>query len=176
MESCCPSGSPDAGPRLRERPLGRCHTLDSGQLLEATHSADTSKYTPERDQTDEAHTPRKAGAETSGETDDTRPGVNETRSADVSAGSETSPSPPSDVHADNLSEAPPTHVLANHSASHGSQGPSDTDGRGLQPVNRTSEAPADGQTPVDAESSPSEGRDGNSNLTRPTELHFPHPD
>ncbi|XP_023256769.1 inversin-like [Seriola lalandi dorsalis] len=141
VEVSSPSGSLESGPRLRERPLGRCHTLDSGERaperLQAKHAPDTS--------------------------DDAQPDVNETHSADdssCSSGSKTSPSPPpssASPQADNSFEAPPTHVLTNHSASH------ETD----LPVN----GPCDQQNHADdAESSQSDGKDGNSNPTRPADL------
>uniref|UniRef100_A0A3B4UVT6 Ankyrin repeat domain 27 n=1 Tax=Seriola dumerili TaxID=41447 RepID=A0A3B4UVT6_SERDU len=141
VEVSSPSGSLESGPRLRERPLGRCHTLDSGERaperLQSRHAPDTS--------------------------DDAQPDVNETHSADdssCSSGSKTSPSPPpssASPQADNSFEAPPTHVLTNHSASH------ETD----LPVN----GPCDQQNHADdAESSQSDGKDGNSNPTRPADL------
>ncbi|XP_039989970.1 ankyrin repeat domain-containing protein 27 isoform X2 [Xiphias gladius] len=183
VEVSSPSGSLDAWPRLRERPLGRCHTLDSGDRLESTHTPNTPKHAPEEsDQTDDTHSPSttedtlSAGAQTSRDTDDTLPEINETRSADVSScstGSETSPSPPSNVspQADKSFGAPPTHTLTNHSASHESH----TNSRSLRPVNGTLEEPSDDQTwsHFDTESSQSQSKDGNCNPTRPADLHSP---
>ncbi|CAK6977928.1 LOW QUALITY PROTEIN: ankyrin repeat domain-containing protein 27%2C partial [Scomber scombrus] len=55
VEVSSPSGSLFSGPRLRERPLGRCHTLDSGEHApERTHcTPDPSELNPkeESDQT-----------------------------------------------------------------------------------------------------------------------------
>lgn len=54
MEVSSPSTSMEAGPRLRERPLGRCHTLDPGG------------WTPEPAPTGHGHT-AEACAETYGD-------------------------------------------------------------------------------------------------------------
>ncbi|XP_054476573.1 ankyrin repeat domain-containing protein 27 [Anoplopoma fimbria] len=66
VEVSSPSASLDAGPRLRERPLGRCHTLDSGEQMpgeyspgESNHMGDTHSWSD--------------GAQTSGETRSTSP-------------------------------------------------------------------------------------------------------
>ncbi|XP_018515994.1 ankyrin repeat domain-containing protein 27 isoform X2 [Lates calcarifer] len=150
VEVSSPSGSLDAGPRPRERPLGRCHTMDSGERAaeraESTHAPNAAA----------AAAVLPAGAQTSRETEP------ETRSSDCSMGSESSPSPPSNTssHADNSFEAPPTH---DRSASLESD-----DGHSLQPVNGTLEESCDEQTRprVDAE-------DGNSNPTHTTDLHPP---
>lgn len=46
VEVCSPSAGLGTGPRLRERPLGRCHTLDSGEetpelLVEPANTTET---------------------------------------------------------------------------------------------------------------------------------------
>ncbi|KAM6926714.1 ankyrin repeat domain-containing protein 27 isoform 2-T2 [Lycodopsis pacificus] len=70
VEVSCPSASLDAGPRLRERPLGRCHTLDSG---EQPLGPNTTEYTPqESDHTGDTHT-ESADAQTSRETHSASP-------------------------------------------------------------------------------------------------------
>ncbi|XP_040894346.1 ankyrin repeat domain-containing protein 27 isoform X2 [Toxotes jaculatrix] len=170
VEVSSPSGSLDARPRLRERPLGRCHTLDSGERtpeqLECTLTPNTAEYTPK-----ESDTPS---------TDNTQPEISETLSTDVSncsTGSETSPSPPSNAssHTDNSFEAPPTHILTNRSASHESDQPSDANSQSLRPVNGALEDSCDDQTQprVDTESPQSESKDGNSNPIHPADLHSP---
>ncbi|XP_076027858.1 ankyrin repeat domain-containing protein 27 isoform X2 [Genypterus blacodes] len=61
VEVSSPSGSLESGPRLRERPLGRCHTLDCGEHRpqhNTTHTPDTTENCPpESDLTKEPHTP-----------------------------------------------------------------------------------------------------------------------
>nr|XP_046249206.1 ankyrin repeat domain-containing protein 27 isoform X2 [Scatophagus argus] len=44
VDVCSPSSGLDGGPRLRERPLGRCHTLDSGE--QTPESTDTTARAP----------------------------------------------------------------------------------------------------------------------------------
>ncbi|XP_071316548.1 ankyrin repeat domain-containing protein 27 [Trachinotus anak] len=161
VEVSSPSGGLDSGPRLRERPLGRCHTLDSGERaperLQCKHTLDTD-------------------VQTSRDPDDTQAEVNETHSTDDSScspGSKTSPSPPSNAssYADNSFEAPPTHVLTNHE----SDEPSDANSQSLRPVNGPLEASCDLQTQphIYAESSQSDSKDGNSNPTHPADLPSP---
>lgn len=78
VEVSSPSASLDTGPWQRGRPLGRCHTLDSGeQPLERTHTPNTS------DQVDDTHTDN------------------------CSTGSDTSPSSPSNAHGSGLPEPEP---------------------------------------------------------------------
>uniref|UniRef100_A0A665T288 VPS9 domain-containing protein n=1 Tax=Echeneis naucrates TaxID=173247 RepID=A0A665T288_ECHNA len=88
----------DSGPRPRERPLGRCHTLDPGdpERLHLKHTSDT---------TDDV--------QTSSVPDATLPETSETRST------RSSPPPPAgeSPHAANSPEAPPTHTLPNHTSS-----------------------------------------------------------
>ncbi|XP_047189115.1 ankyrin repeat domain-containing protein 27 isoform X2 [Scophthalmus maximus] len=184
VEVSSPSGSLHAGPRRGERPLGRCHTLDSGERspwrLESTLPCNTTECNPEESgQTVYTHTHKTAdvtlaaGLHTSRDTD-------ETHSTDVSSystGSETSPSPPSNMssHDDYLFDAPPTHILAKPSASHESDEPSHVNSQSLCPVTGTLAEPSDDHTRpcVDAEASQSEGKDGNSNPTHPADLHPP---
>lgn len=170
MEVCSPSGSLDAGPRMRERPLGRCHTLD-------THTPNTTDYTPkESDETDVPETAgdtSSGGVQTTGDTDDAQPEMNETQSTDESncTGSESSLSPPCNVlsHTDASFESPHTHTTTNHSASHEPDEPSDTNN---PPVNEEIGESPDNQAHTEAESSLSESKDGNSNPTHPSDLQF----
>lgn len=86
----------DPAPRLRERPLGRCHTLDSGERA------------PDRPQ-------QRAAADTpTAETNDTHSHTDD--SSCCSSDSKTSLSPP--PPASDSFEAPPTthNVFSNHSA------------------------------------------------------------
>ncbi|XP_037622212.1 ankyrin repeat domain-containing protein 27 isoform X3 [Sebastes umbrosus] len=114
VEVSCPSASLDAGPRLRERPLGRCHTLDLGEQTleppEPAHTPDMTEYTPqEGDLTDDTHTDDTLSAGVQTSRDDTQPETNETHSADdCSTSSDTSTSSPSNT--DNPSEPRPTHT------------------------------------------------------------------
>lgn len=53
VEACSPSGSLDAGPWMRERPLSRCHTLDTHIASTSECSVETrdKKTEPDGDQT-----------------------------------------------------------------------------------------------------------------------------
>lgn len=132
VEVYSPSGSLDARSRLRERPLGRCHTLD-------THTPNT----PECNETGNTNIP-----ETAGGTDDPQQEMNETQSTDDCncTGGETSNVSP---HSDNSFEAPHTesHQTNSCSASHE---PPDADNKSastsLLPVNGASEESPDKQT------------------------------
>ncbi|XP_060933096.1 ankyrin repeat domain-containing protein 27 [Limanda limanda] len=184
VEGSSPSGSCDPGPRRGERPLGRCHTLDSGETtikrLVSFPTCNASECTQkESSQTEDTPASRtaedtlSAGVHTSRDTD-------EAHSTDVSScstGSETSPSPPSNtsLHADYLFEAHPTHILANPSASHESEEPSHTNSQSLQAINGTLVEPCDDQTRpfIDTEPLTSEGKDGNSNPTHTADHHPP---
>lgn len=67
VEVSSPSVGPGGGPRLRERPLGRCHTLDSGEETpeQPPEPTNTTENTPqESKQTAVTHT-RNEAAETS---------------------------------------------------------------------------------------------------------------
>ncbi|XP_044050541.1 ankyrin repeat domain-containing protein 27-like isoform X2 [Siniperca chuatsi] len=186
VEVSSPSASLDTRPRLRERPLGRCHTLDSGEQTpeqpEPAHTPYTTEYTPkESNQSDDAHTSKtaastlSAGVRTS--RDDTQPDANETHAAEdsnCSTGSETSAPSPSNVpsHADNPSEPRPTHTSTNDSASRDPTEPSDTNSQSLRPLNGESESSGDQTQPrTDNEALRSESKDGDSSPTCPAELH-----
>ncbi|XP_026221376.1 ankyrin repeat domain-containing protein 27 [Anabas testudineus] len=157
VEVCSPSGSLKAGPRLRERPLGRCHTLD-------THTPSTTEYTP-KDETEYTNIP-----ETAGGPDDPQPEMDETQSTNDSTctGSESSPSPPSNAspHTDNSFD---TCTTTNGSASHEPAELSGTNNQSLPPVNAASEESPDNQAHTEAESTLSTS-DGNSNPTLPPDL------
>ncbi|XP_044211463.1 ankyrin repeat domain-containing protein 27 [Thunnus albacares] len=149
LEVSSPSGSlAAAGPRLRERPLGRCHTLDSGEHAperpERTHTPNTTEHTP------------KESDQLFRDTDDD---TNESHSADVTdCCAETSPPPPS---------LTPT----NHSASLESDKSSDS----RSPLNGELEESSDHQTPPHTEdtSTQSDSGDGDSYLSRPADLNIP---
>lgn len=175
VEVSSPSAGFDAGPRLREqRPLGRCHTLDSGeQTLELpvpTHTPNMTEYTPqEGNQTDDAHAENTAGVQMS--RDDTKSETNETQSADdCSTGSEISPSSTSNAptQADDPSEPSPTHTSTASSASHDGTEPHDTNDP--RPLNGELESPDD-QTHTDNEVLQSESKDADSSPTCPADLH-----
>ncbi len=182
VEVSSPSASLNAGPRLRERPLGRCHTLDSGEQTpeqpEPTHTPNTTENTPqESNQTGVTHTPKttddslSAGVQTSRDTDDTQPDASETHSTDdCSTVSETSPSSPSNapLHAENSSESPPTLTSTNHSAS---PDPAEQS-RSLRPLNGELES-SDDQSRTENEASQAESKDGDSSPTCPADLHPP---
>ncbi|KAM7415280.1 hypothetical protein PAMA_019889 [Pampus argenteus] len=147
VEVSSPSGSLAAGPRLRERPLGRCHTLDSGEHAaeqpERSHTPNTTEHTPK-------------------ETRDTDDDTDELHSTDVTdCHSETSPS---------LSSLTPT----NHSASLESDKSSDSHSQRLRPLNGQSEQSCDHQTPPHTkdESAQSDGVHGDSCPSRPADLHI----
>ncbi|XP_068579285.1 ankyrin repeat domain-containing protein 27 isoform X2 [Cebidichthys violaceus] len=151
VEVSSPSASLDAGPRLRERPLGRCHTLDSGeQPLEPN----ATEYTPEeRDHTGDARA-ESAGAQTSRETPH-------------------SASPPS--HADDPFEPRPARTSSANSASR------DANGQSPSPPGAESESAADDRTcadvasadaaSADAASEDAASEDAGSSPARPAELH-----
>lgn len=149
LEVSSPSGSlAAAGPRLRERPLGRCHTLDSGEHAperpERTHTPNTTEHTP------------KESDQLFRDTDDD---TNESHSADVTdCCAETSPPPPS---------LTPT----NRSASLESDKSSDS----RSPLNGELEESSDHQTPPHTEdtSTQSDSGDGDSYLSRLADLNIP---
>ncbi|XP_067446774.1 ankyrin repeat domain-containing protein 27 [Thunnus thynnus] len=149
LEVSSPSGSlAAAGPRLRERPLGRCHTLDSGEHAperpERTHTPNTTEHTP------------KESDQLFRDTDDD---TNESHSADVTdCCTETSPPPPS---------LTPT----NQSASLESDKSSDSQ----SPLNGELEESSDHQTPPHTEdtSTQSDSGDRDSYLSRPADLNIP---
>ncbi|XP_070828614.1 ankyrin repeat domain-containing protein 27 [Chaetodon trifascialis] len=118
VEVSSPSASLDAGPRPRGRPLGRCHTLDSGEETPAAHTSDTAEYFPqENHRTDVTHTPKAAdgslfaGVHMSRDPEDTR------SADDCSSRSESPPSSPSAApsHTEDLSEPRPPHTPSDHS-------------------------------------------------------------
>ncbi|KAF3706070.1 Ankyrin repeat domain-containing protein 27 VPS9 domain-containing protein [Channa argus] len=169
VEACSPSGNLEAGPRMRERPLGRCHTLDSGadtsEQLESTHPADTSEFPPKESNEMDTHaeatddTPASSsGVQMAADSDDTH-SIDDSNST----GCEWSPSPPSSSHADDSFEPPHTH--SNISASHQSNELTDSNHQSLLPVNAAAEELADNR------SSLSRSKDGNSNPTLLPELH-----
>lgn len=175
VEVSSPSASFDVRPGLREqRPLGRCHTLDSGeQTLELpvpTHTPNTTEYTPhEGNQTDDTHTENTAGVQMS--RDDSKAETTETQSADeCSTGSEISQSSASNAptQADDPSEPSPTHTSTTSSASHDGTEPHDTNN--IRPLNSEPELPDD-QTHTDTEALQSESKDADSSPTCPTDLH-----
>lgn len=114
MEVSSPSASLDAGPRLRERPLGRCHTLDSGEPT--PEQPEPALTLQQSDQTDVTH----KTSESTLSADDTQPDTSETHSTDdCSSGTETPPSSPSNAptHPDDPSEPPPAHTATDISHS-----------------------------------------------------------
>ncbi|XP_034736186.1 proline-rich receptor-like protein kinase PERK12 [Etheostoma cragini] len=130
VEVSCPSASLGALPRLRERPLGRCHTLDPGQQTpEPTHTPHTPENSPqERDQTADAHTHR----------DHAQHGADETHSTG-GVSSSSPPSPPSP--SDGPFERRPTHAPPAPCAPHDATKPSDPTSQSLRSVNGGSESP-----------------------------------
>ncbi|KAA8590424.1 hypothetical protein FQN60_014358 [Etheostoma spectabile] len=154
VEVSCPSASLGALPRLRERPLGRCHTLDSGeQTPEPTHTPhtpDPTENTPlERDQTADAHTDR----------DPAQPEAKETHST----GGESSP--PSPSPSDDPFEPRPTHTPPAPCAPHGVAEPSDPTDKSLRSVNGGLES---SDAHANDEVLRSEDTDGDSGLPCPT--------
>nr|XP_020471416.1 ankyrin repeat domain-containing protein 27 isoform X2 [Monopterus albus] len=132
VEISSPSVGLDGGPWLKQRPLGRCHTLDSGEhtpeQLASTQTPNTCEYSPkESDQTDDTHTPKttddtpSAGAQVSRDADNTQPDINEIDSTDYSSctGSKTLLSLPSDasMHTDYVFLDPQGNTIANWSDS-----------------------------------------------------------
>lgn len=110
VEVSSPSASLDGGPRLRERPLGRCHTLDSGEHTGGGPEPTHTDQSPQTGVTPDAAS--STGIQTS--RDDTWPDATETP--------ETSPPSSPDAPADNSPHSPHTHT------SHGPAGPSDPPG------------------------------------------------
>uniref|UniRef100_A0A3Q1FBW1 Ankyrin repeat domain 27 (VPS9 domain) n=1 Tax=Acanthochromis polyacanthus TaxID=80966 RepID=A0A3Q1FBW1_9TELE len=182
VEVSSPSGSLDAGPRQKERPLVRCHTLDSGvptpEPPESPHVPNTTECSLEgHDQANHIHTPSTsegvlpAGVQTSRDADCTEADTSEQYSTDVSncsTGSESSPHPPSDAlsQANNSTDLSSTHIPTTRSAPHHPDGLSHTH----QPANRESEESPDSHaqslTATEALQSESENEDSNT-----TELH-----
>ncbi|XP_026166369.1 ankyrin repeat domain-containing protein 27 isoform X2 [Mastacembelus armatus] len=134
VEVSNPSGDLETRPRLKGRPLGRSHTLDSGehlpeqltstQTLNISSSECSSK---ESSQTDDPHTPKTSvdtlsvDVQMSRYTDNTQPEINETHSIDAYnfPGSETVPSPTLNalVDTDNSFDVIFTHTTTSHSVS-----------------------------------------------------------
>lgn len=148
VEVSSPSSGLDAGPRLRERPLGRCHTLDSGgeTTEQQPEPANTTENTPqESNETGVTHTPRTSPHP--------QPDASETHSADDTE------TPPSSINTPSHADNPPTtQTSADHFASHepGSQS--------LRPLNgqstdeRTGNEAPQSETPADLQ--PTAGADG----------------
>ncbi|XP_047452609.1 ankyrin repeat domain-containing protein 27 isoform X2 [Mugil cephalus] len=178
LEVSSPSGSLDAVSRLKERPLVRCHTLDCGvPTPESSHTSNTSKYiSKECDPVDDTPAPTAtvdtlpAGLQMCGEADDTQPDTSEPHSTDVSycsTGSETSPSPPSNVlsQADTSAVYPPTPSPDSISALDHENEQSDTHSQIVLPVNLNLDESSESRTQTEAESEQSEGRDEDSCTT-----------
>ncbi|XP_008300988.1 ankyrin repeat domain-containing protein 27 isoform X2 [Stegastes partitus] len=173
VEVSSPSGSFDAGLRQKERPLVRCHTLDSEvhtpEPPDSPHAPNTTEYILEdHDQANCIHTPKTsegavpAGVQTSREAADAEADTSELCSTDVSncsTGSESSPLPPSDAspQASSSPDFSSTHMLTAQSA------PPHTH----RPVNRESEEAAVSQTQplAAAEALQSESEDEDPNAT-----------
>lgn len=147
VEVSSPSGSLEAGPRLKERPLARWHTLDSDVNTERSpHSPDVTGHISKAcHQTDAAHTPEPAedalpaGAQSCGVDEETQPDTSEPLSTDVSncsTGSETSPSPPSNASSqtDSSTDFPLTHIPTNHGAPPHPDLPYDMHSQSVRPV------------------------------------------
>lgn len=177
LEVSCPSAAIGVGTLRGERPLVRCHTLDSAEhpsnSLEPTSSSDPNELSEkESEPSDDSPTTRMNDDPLSAAGDQASTVVQDVHSIDVSScstGSETSPSPPFNAssHSDNFAEASSSHVQLNHSSSNTSND------QNIQPVNGTLSEPSDVPTPphVDADPSDSEGKDGNSNFTVSADLH-----
>ncbi|XP_038561074.1 ankyrin repeat domain-containing protein 27 [Micropterus salmoides] len=150
VEVSSPSASLEAGPRLRERPLGRCHTLDSGE------------QTPEQpEQPEPTQTPQTTPTPGVG----AQPDTDDTHSADdsnCSGGGEASPPSPYNV--------PPTHTSTNDRESRDPTEPSETSRQSPCPLNGELESSGD-RTHTDKEALQSEGEDGDSSPTCPADLH-----
>ncbi|XP_035800918.2 ankyrin repeat domain-containing protein 27 isoform X1 [Amphiprion ocellaris] len=182
VEVSSPSGSLDAGPRQKERPLVRCHTVDSGvhtpETPESPHVPNTTEYSLEgHDHANHIHTPNTsegvltAGVQTSRDADYTEADTSEQFSTDVSncsTGSETSPHLPSDAlsQANSSTDLSSTHIPTIRCAPHHPDELSHTH----QPANRESEESLDGhaQSLSAAEALQSESEDEDSNTN---ELH-----
>ncbi|XP_038561076.1 cell surface glycoprotein 1-like [Micropterus salmoides] len=153
VEVSSPSASLEAGPRLRERPLGRCHTLDSG---EQTPEQPEQPEQPEPTQTPQTTPTPGVGAQ---------PDTDDTHSADdsnCSGGGEASPPSPYNV--------PPTHTSTNDRESRDPTEPSETSRQSPCPLNGELESSGD-RTHTDKEALQSEGEDGDSSPTCPADLH-----
>lgn len=111
VEICSPAAGLESRPRPRERPLGRCHTLDSGEETPEPPAGHTPQ---DSDQTDVAHTPRM--------TPHLQPDVSDTHST-VECSTASQASPPSTntpPHADNRSvtNTPASHITPHELSSH----------------------------------------------------------
>lgn len=179
VEVSSPSGSLDAGPRQKERPLVRCHTLDSGvhtpEPPESPHVPNTTEDSLEgHDQPNHTHTPITSEGvlpATSRDGDCTEAYTSEQYSTDVSncsTGSESSPHPPSDAspQANSSTDSSSPHIPTTRSAPHHPCEPSHTH----QPADRESEECPDShaQPLTAAEALQSESEDEDSSTA---ELH-----
>ncbi|XP_019135141.1 ankyrin repeat domain-containing protein 27 isoform X2 [Larimichthys crocea] len=175
VEVSSPSASLNAGPRLRERPLGRCHTLDSGEQTpeqpEPSHTPDTTEQTPP--ESNQTHTPSDSppsvGVQMSTDVDDTQADTSQTHSTDdCSTGSETPPSSPSNAlsRVDNVCEPPPTHTFIDDCASYDPTEPSDP----ISPLNGQLES-SDDQTHSENKALQSGSEGGESSPTCSADIH-----
>ncbi len=169
VEVSSPSSSLDIGPRLRERPLGRCHTLDSGEPTpEPTYTQSTTEHTPpETNRRDVTHTLQTAGCSlpadvlTSTDTDNTQPDATETHSTeDCSTRTESRPSSPSKAP----SHTQPTHTATDYAAS---QQPASSR---LRPLNGQLQ-PSANQIQTETEAMQAESEDEDLSPTCSAELH-----
>ncbi|TKS73792.1 Ankyrin repeat domain-containing protein 27 VPS9 domain-containing protein [Collichthys lucidus] len=175
VEVSSPSASLNTGPRLRGRPLGRCHTLDSGEQTpeqpEPSHTSDTTEQTPP--ESNQTHTPSdrppSVGVQMSTDVDDTQADTSQTHSNDdCSTGSETPPSSPSNalLHADNVCEPPPTHTFIDDCASYDLAEPSDP----ISPLNGQLQS-SDDQTHSENKALQSGSEGGESSPTCSADIH-----
>ncbi|XP_029992265.1 ankyrin repeat domain-containing protein 27 isoform X2 [Sphaeramia orbicularis] len=164
VEVSCPSGNQEGGPRLRERPLGRCHTLDSGETTaEQQEPTPTPTDTLKTDQTDETHNLDVSDDTQNQDLDETQP---DSSVAQTSDGSNSSTVSLNSLHsrADGAVESALADALNDDSASIDL---SDTSSPGLQPLNGEAD---DGETHVQE----IENTNGDSCPPRPTDLHIPN--
>ncbi|XP_033982814.1 ankyrin repeat domain-containing protein 27 [Trematomus bernacchii] len=122
LEVSSPSESLDRGARIRERPLGRWHTLDSGEHTE--EPPEHTQNAPEHTQNAPEHTPQDRH-----QTEDTH-----TEDTDVCS-----------VSSENSSENPPTHTSSTHTLS--VPPPTNTSPTQTSPVSHTSPTHTSSENP-----------------------------
>ncbi|XP_072242609.1 ankyrin repeat domain-containing protein 27 isoform X2 [Leuresthes tenuis] len=189
LEVSSPLGSPRAQSCLKERPFGRCHTLDSGVLTpeepELTHTPNTSKeHFFESDLTDCVHTPKEtegaqpASVQTCRDADSTQPDTNvpcSTVVSNCSTGNETLYSLPSNVSSQADCSADSHHRVPSNPDPHHPEKPSDAHCQSALPVNTDFKESSQSQTHfhVETEASQLEGGEDDISPVCPADMHPP---
>ncbi|KAM4573022.1 ankyrin repeat domain-containing protein 27 isoform 2-T2 [Odontesthes bonariensis] len=189
VEVSSPLGSPHARSRLKERPLGRCHTLDSGVLTpeepELTHTPNSKEHFFERGGlTDCIHTPKAtegaqpASVQTCRDADGAQPDTNQPCSTGVSncsTGSDTSYSSPSNVSSQADCSADSHHRVPSKPDTYHPEKPSDAHCQSALPVNTDFKESSQSQTHFHVETEALQLESGEDDISPvcPADMHPP---